>query len=85
LIDLLSPFPQASLTIYTDLLVLFTAFTLMHYATIQFDRQQQARDNDIGLRSHLILSFLPKVFLPLFGQEIASIYFGLSNTVQLKD
>jgi len=33
-----------SLTIYTGLLVLFIAFRFSDYATIQFDRQQRARD-----------------------------------------
>jgi TRAP-type C4-dicarboxylate transport system permease small subunit len=70
LIDLLSPVLQASLTIYTDLLVLFTAFTLMHYATIQFDRQQQALDHDIGLRAHVILNFIPEAFFHLSDKKL---------------
>jgi alpha-galactosidase len=58
--------PQASLTIYTDLLVLFIAFSrftgryrFTDYATIQFDRQQQARDNDVMSSSYLTLGSIP--------------------------
>ena len=31
---------------YTDLLVLFTAFLIVDYATVQFDRQQHAANTD---------------------------------------
>jgi alpha-galactosidase len=34
----------------------------MDYATIQFDRQQQARDNDVMSTSHLTLDSLPQAF-----------------------